>query len=73
MPKKLSQPSERHHVHLYKGDWEDLNELFGDSIGAGAAVREIVHKAIRKIKDKKAQQARNVDVNLDEIAEELNG
>lgn len=57
-------------VNLREGDWEWLQGMFGGSIGAGRAVRELVIKC-RKHAEAKAEQrletTHNLDLNFEDI------
>lgn len=60
MPKKTTAPVERRHVHLFVGDWQELQALYGDSVGPSEAIRLIVHKTLRKVRDRAAERSRPI-------------
>jgi hypothetical protein len=66
MPKR--EEKARVHILLYEDDWQELETLFGKSVGRSAAIREIVHNAVALIKAKVQEQARSVEFKNDEFA-----
>lgn len=54
MPKKSLQPLEMASIRLYEGDRDTLASFY-PSIGYNAAVREIVHRHCRLLKEKEAR------------------
>lgn len=65
MPRKLDFNTERHHVHLYEGDWDKLQMFYGTSLGASGAIRAMVRIMVKKIEAR--SPAKDVQVDLDEI------
>lgn len=52
MARKESEPLERRHTLLFKGDWERLQAVFGDNIGVAKAIRTIVRRTLDNIDNK---------------------
>lgn len=56
MSRRHIEPTTRHHIILYDEDWELLSEVYGpdseSKIGPGAAVREIVRRKCREIRQR---------------------
>lgn len=70
MPKKSKKPLERHHVHLYEGDWEELQGIFNDSIGPSGAIREMVRKMLLKFRERRSEQPVSIgEIDISELKE----
>lgn len=50
MPRRSSVPQSPRHIMIYDDDWEYLMQQYGPTsekrIGAGNAIRELVHRAV---------------------------
>lgn len=44
------QETQKHTLYLYRGDFTELRDLYGDDIGAGAIIRRLVRKHIEEYK-----------------------
>lgn len=56
MANQTNEPLYRAHLYLYARDWERVKEIYGSTIGASAAVREILRKVLTQ--HERATQAR---------------
>lgn len=53
MPRKSADPKERHHVHLYEGDWARLTEIYeGERITPSGVIAKLVRFHIKRIEEK---------------------
>lgn len=56
MSKRAELPQSRHHVLIFDEDWAFLEANYGihsaNRIGAGVAIRKLVHSHVRQLKQK---------------------
>lgn len=61
MTKRSELPQRRRHVIVFDEDWEFLLRHYGADtdarLGAGAAVRQIVHARVKQLRELMAQRA----------------
>lgn len=46
MPRRSEIPSSRRHIWVYDEDWEFLEKMFGEALGTGKAIRNIIHNYV---------------------------
>lgn len=51
MPKKSDEPLAKHTLHLYRGDFAELQEMYPD-VGAAGVIRTLVRKHIKEQRPK---------------------
>jgi hypothetical protein len=80
MSKRSELPTIKRHLAIYEEDWHWLEANFGlhtaNAVGAGKAIRLMVHKRVRELKAKVVARLDegSPDVSTDEaIAERLGG
>jgi hypothetical protein len=73
MGKKLDLPTERALISFYQGDIATLKEFYS-SHGYNMAVRELIHKHCKKLRERANREANtNVQLDLDLDISELAG
>lgn len=79
MTKRSELPQRRRHVIVFDEDWEFLLRHYGADtdarLGAGAAVRQIVHARVKQLRELMAQRAdaRSGQTNSDSALASLDG
>lgn len=66
MPRIHERPLEHkgHEVRLFVGDWNDLCEILSPTpVKPSEFIRELVHKSIRKYKERAAQMSHAVEID----------
>jgi len=67
MSKKAERPQSRRHIQIYDQDWEYLNKRF---IYPGPIVRQMVHLAVKQLRQRELDRADNGAKTIDQIAEQ---
>ena len=67
MSKKAERPQSRRHIQIYDQDWEYLNTRF---IYPGPIVRQMVHLAVKQLRQRELDRADNGAKTIDQIAEQ---
>lgn len=67
MSKKAERPQRRRHIQIYDQDWEYLNKRF---IYPGPIVRQMVHLAVKQLRQRELDRADNGAKTIDQIAEQ---
>ena len=67
MSKKAERPQSRRHIQIYDQDWEYLNKRF---IDPGPIGRQMVHLAVKQLRQRELDRADNGAKTIDQIAEQ---
>ena len=67
MSKKAERPQSRRPIQIYDQDWEYLNKRF---IYPGPIVRQMVHLAVKQLRQRELDRADNGAKTIDQIAEQ---
>ena len=57
----------KHTLNLFAGDYETLQTLYGNRVGAAKVIRDLVHAHIRRVKETAAQRSefiQELDIDL---------
>lgn len=67
MPRKETEPLRRCHIYLFDQDYDEITALFGGNIGESKAIRHMIRKYLRMIKDRTQEQSKPMERGDDKL------